>query len=194
MSRGYSITCGVFLLALFSGCDSGKPDTTASNAPAENTSPAPEIIMTAEGMKLVMYDDTPDDNQIRKPSFIIDAELGTALTSNGNDNSFKLTRPKAIIFTEDEEEFNLESESGVFDGKMGIATLDGGVKLFSPRLNLTMESIVWNNKSRTGHSNDAIELNSAWGTLHASSMIIHPESGELILTNVSGPITLGASN
>ena len=102
-----------------------------------------------EGMKLVMYDDTPDDNQVRKPTFIINAELGTALTSNENDNSFKLTRPKAIIFTDDKEELNLHSESGVFDGKLGIATLDGGVKLFSPRLNLTMESIVWDNNART---------------------------------------------
>jgi len=193
MSRGCSIACSVFLLIFFTGCDSGQPDTPASNAPDQNTSPTPEITMTAEGMELVMYDDTPSDNQVRKPTFIINAELGTALTSNENDNSFKLTRPKAIIFTDDEEELNLESESGVFDGKLGIATLDGGVKLLSPRLNLTMESIVWDNNSHTGHSDEAIELNSEWAKLTASGMTLQPKTGQLLLTNVSGTITLGAS-
>ena len=194
MARCLSILFGMCLLTVCPGCGSGKTDAPVA-IPSTEIIPIPsEVTMMAEGMKLVMYDDTPNEEQVYNPTFIVHAASATALTSGGNDNHFKLTDPEAIIFTDDQEELNLHAASGVFDGKSDRATLDGGVKLFSSRLNLTMHSIVWDNTSRTGHTNEAVEFKSDSAESKASGMTLQPNTGQLILDNVTGILTLGASN
>lgn len=191
MSWGIFIRYSVCLMVAMTGC--GSPEkSTSTTAPAATTNTeevAPLVTMSSEGMKLVMYDQVPNGNDTGPPTFIIDADLGVAL----DDNSSKLTQPNAIIFTEDQEEIHLGAQAGVFDKQTETATLDGGVTLSSPRLHLTMESIVWDNLSRVGHSDVAIQLDTDWAGLTASGMTLTPETGTLIMTQVSGTITLGAS-
>ncbi len=194
MPRYGFILSGLLLLPLVSGCGTDEPMTSppppVSEAENPAAQPAPQV--SAENMELFMFDKNPTANQELKPTFMVNAALGTM---NEEGDVFHLTQPKSIIFTDDQDELNLTAQSGTFDKKSETALLDGDVTLTSSRIHLGMQSIVWDNQTRTGHSDEAIEFSSDMVKLKAASMTLEPKTGVLVLSNVSeGIITLGAPN
>lgn len=199
MSHRVCIGCGLILVSVLFGCDSDSsktytlPETSETESSTAKTPSTSTNTMIVEGMNLIRYSDTLNENQELKPSFMLNAEHAKEITNENKSKHYEMTRPKAIIFTDDQEELNLHAESGVWNDDSETATLDGGVKLFSTQLNLTMQSIVWDNKLRTARSDTPIKFNTDQTDLTASGLTLHPNTGQLILTNVSGTLRLGAS-
>jgi LPS export ABC transporter protein LptC len=199
---GYVLVCSITMVA-FVGCGNESAQTYSVNeekisVDSINSQSTPSQTITTQGTRLVMYDESGDIEEDLRPTFIVEAE-SSKITSELNEETSEvsllnsvLTNPHATIYTEDNQEFSIDAESGEMDDESQTATLLGSVQLVSGDLNLSMNKMMWDNISRVVESKTAVDVDSDWASLKASSMTLDTDSGLLTLNNVTGSITLGA--
>ena len=201
MMRLRWIVCAGIVCIAFVGCDSSSsntytlpPDESDSPNSAEGMDTEPDRKITTKDLTLIMYDKTASGSQEKRPTFIMKSASGEALSaSNGGLTKSSLTDIEAQIFPEDGDELNLAAAQGIFDQASQRATLEGKVKVHSTTLDLTMDTLEWDNTTRTVNTDTPVVLKSEQATLDAGSMTMNSETGDIDLFDVSGSIHLGAT-
>lgn len=198
----------VGVLTLLSGCADQPPPSesatdpappAAAEAPATARAAAPAngddldlsdalsgLEADVSGMDLYMHDIEPTGDARRKPTLWVHAAEGQLKA----DNSWALANARAVIYRENEADIQLESTSGRFDEANKVAVLDGGVKVAAGDVELSTDSVSYDNHHRIVRTHAPVKLSDGDTVLNADEATLEPKDGVVILSNVSGMLSL----
>ena len=207
MSIWRRVVCGAIVAAVCSACsEPNDPNgTRTANPPppvAESTNSSDETTddesrMTTKDalsgleaavsdMDLYMHDIEPTGQSRRTPTLWVHAAEGQLKA----DSSWALADAHAVIYREREEEIQLVSKAGRFDEVKKIAVLDGGVSVAAGGMQMSTDSVSYDNTQRVVQTLAPVQLSDGKTTLNAEGATLMPDDGAVTLTNVSGTLSL----
>lgn len=137
-------------------------------------------------MDLYMHDIAPTGDERRMPTLWVHAAEGQLKA----DNSWALADAHAVIYREQDEDIRLESRTGSFDESKKVAMLKGGVKVAAGGMELSTDSVSYDNAHRLVQTHAPVKLSDGKTLLNAEMATLEPEGGIVTLTNVSGTLSL----
>jgi hypothetical protein len=179
------------IIALAAGC--GGSDTPASGGGTDTPNSVEESAVATETMRMEnfemrMYEEMTAATSGQKPTFKINAARGDSVVGAG----WQLTKPEAIIYSEDGDDVTLSAATGTYDDASEMAELDGGVTAKISEMRMSLDTIQWDNKKRVAHSDVPVTLDGDRAILTAESIRIEPKDGTIELEDVAGTIQIGA--
>lgn len=194
MTYRWAIPAILCAAAIVAGCgnevapnDAAAPKATASEAPRP---PVRETLSGLEaavsGMDLYMHDIEPTGDSRRKPTLWVHAAEGQLKP----DNSWALADARAVIYREQEEDILLESKTGRFDEGQKVAVLEGGVSVAAGEMRFSTDSVSYDNEQRIVQTHAPVVLSDGKTQLNADHATLEPDDGVVILSNVSGTLSL----
>ncbi len=167
---------------------------TSAEAPAQDGSGAGESSAPARvtgaafrGIKLEMHDTSPTAGAVRMPLFSVHADEAV---KSEDAEVWSLVGARAIVYRNDEEDLKLKAGGGRFDQTNGVAHLSGGVEVNAGELVMDLSDIEWDNETRRAWSDSPVTVLNGATELHASSLVLIPDEGIFVLSDVSGRIDL----
>ncbi len=193
MIRGF--LTGAALLAIL-GCSSEQPisDGAAPSPPSGvvEESPAETALkgasMTVAGLDLYMHDDAFTGQDTAEPTFWVHADQGEL---TGDESLWTLTRTRAVIYRDEEDDMHLNAKQGWFDQVRNTAQLSGGVTIESGPLRISTEQVEWDNEIGTVISSSTTELQRGATHITATSFTMTPKTGGILLDRPQGTIFIG---
>lgn len=160
-------------------------EATAPAQDGEATAPALVMGMAISGMDLWMDDTSPTAGALRKPTIWVHAD--EAVMSE-DAKAWSLVGARAVIYRNEEEDLKLKADRGRFDETNGIAQLSGGVEINAGKMVMKLSSIEWDNEARRAWSDSPVTVSSGTTELQASSLVLIPDEGVFVLSDVTGRI------
>lgn len=166
------------------------PATQPERTPEKPRVKKPEVLAGLEAavseMDLYMHDIEPTGNERRMPTLWVHAASGELKP----DNSWALSDAQAVIYRDQDEDIRLRSKAGHFDESQKIAVLEGGVTVSAGEMELSTETVTYSNENRVVETLSPVTISDGNTMLLAEAAMLHPDEGEVTLTNVSGTLSL----
>ncbi len=151
----------------------------------DDAAPPTEGAMVGD-IVLRLFDDEAVDEEPRLPVFTVSSPY----TLRTGEGLWQFQQAEATIRARDGTIYELEAGAGRLDEEGRQALLGDGVVLTGPDAHFELDTIVWENETRTARTDQPLRMEAGGMRLHAESMIFYPDDDHIELDGVSGAIDL----